>query len=87
MTPEERKEQKRKQKDWVKARLNCTMKAVYDSLVDAIIYDVKIYNESIGEPCFKVKEGEQTVVEPVTEYGEKDYVAIKLQDGSVTDFV
>lgn len=79
MTEEERKELER-QKDWVKHRINCTMRAVFDRLVDTIRHDVYLYNESTNGTGFEVREDAQVVVETVNEYGDKDYVALKLQD-------
>ena len=55
MTPEERKEQDRKQKEWVKARINCTIQGVLARLECSLRYDVNTYNESGLKHKFEVK--------------------------------
>ncbi|MCY4546211.1 MAG: hypothetical protein OXD39_13345 [Gemmatimonadetes bacterium] len=81
MTEEER-ERLERQKDWVKHRINCTTRAVFDRLVDAIKYDINTYNESDtnqfnaedmtgGDPGLIVTE--------VTSYGDPDFVTIVLK--------
>lgn len=44
MTREEEREELERQKDWVKARLNCDLKAVFERLAATIQHDVKVYN-------------------------------------------
>ena len=85
MTIEERKEQERKQKEWVKARLNCTIKAVYTCLVTNIRYDVNIYNDSGIKPEFEVVDIDGidgVVIRNTTsnKYAGKDYVTVRIKD-------
>lgn len=44
MTKEEEQEELERQKNWVKARLNCDLKAVFERLATTIKDDVKVYN-------------------------------------------
>ena len=88
MTTEEQKEQERKQKEWVKARINCTIQAVLACLVRSLRYDVNLYNESGLNTEFKVAdiEGNDGVIIQDTaprEYTEDDYVTVKLQKSCI----
>lgn len=44
MTEEEREKLER-QKDWVKARYNCTVEAIFSHLFDVVKCDVKLFND------------------------------------------
>ncbi len=53
MTEEEKAEQER-QKGWVKARLGCTMRTVFNRLAMVVRHDVMAYNAEIQTNQFKV---------------------------------
>ena len=59
MTEEERKEQER-QKEWVKVRYNCTIKAVFSHLYDVVKSDVKAFNDLDRRMGYECIEAENT---------------------------
>lgn len=86
MTEEEKAEQER-QKDWVKHRIHCTLRTVFDRLVDAIRYDVNSYNQIDGINRFKAEDttgGDPGLfVSEVVQHGDGDYVKITLMEISI----
>ena len=87
-TLEERKEQERKQKEWVKARIGCTMQGVLASLKSTLHYDVNTYNDSFPNNKFEVNniDGNEGVI--ISKTGDNNtvvrkYIAVRIKDSSI----
>ena len=83
MTLEERKERERKQKEWVKSRLECTVKKVYENLVTSIKDDVDVYKKLSGKANIEITEDVNTVVTKINDYGEKVFVCIAIRGSHI----
>lgn len=88
MAIKEQKRQKRKQKEWVKARIGCTIQGVFSNLKCTLHYDVNTFNDSDPKHKFEVVDinGIDGVI--IRKIGARravgnDYVTVKIKDSKI----
>ena len=83
MTSDEQKELER-QKEWVKARLNCTIQGVLNCLATTLRYDVNTYNDSVQNHQFEVSNIDGNIGVVIRKTGNREsFVEVRIKDSII----